>query len=95
VIDSLIDKLTLALSAYPVASVVVGGGVSLNSSLRKQCQTLSKVKGIPVIFPPAWACPDNAAMIALLGGVMLKANQISPLHLGVDPSWEIASSSKE
>jgi N6-L-threonylcarbamoyladenine synthase len=95
VIDSLIDKLTLALSAYPVASVVVGGGVSLNSSLRKQCQTLSKVKGIPVIFPPAWACTDNAAMIALLGGMMLKVNQISPLHLGVDPSWEIASSSRE
>jgi hypothetical protein len=34
-------------------------------------------------------------MIALLGGVMLKVNQISPLHLGVDPSWEIASSSRE
>jgi len=95
VVDSLMDKLKLALKAYPVASVVVGGGVSLNQTLRKQCQAFAKVLGIPMIFPPAWACTDNAAMIALLGGVMLKANQISPLHVGVDPSWEIASSSKE
>jgi N6-L-threonylcarbamoyladenine synthase len=50
-----------------VASVVVGGGVSLNQSLRKQCQALSKVLGIPMIFPPAWACTDNAAMIAIVG----------------------------
>jgi N6-L-threonylcarbamoyladenine synthase len=95
VVDSLVEKITLALNQYPVASVVVGGGVSLNQSLRKQCQALSKKKNIPIIFPPAWACTDNAAMIALLGGVMLNAKQISPLHLGVNPSWEIASSSLE
>jgi N6-L-threonylcarbamoyladenine synthase len=89
----LVDKVKLALTQYSVASVVVGGGVSLNQTLRKQMQALSKIKNIPIIFPPAWACTDNAAMIALLGGVMLNAKQTSPLHLGVDPSWEIASSS--
>jgi N6-L-threonylcarbamoyladenine synthase len=93
VVDSLVDKVNLALTQYSVASVVVGGGVSLNQTLRKQMQALSKIKNIPIIFPPAWACTDNAAMIALLGGVMLNAKQTSPLHLGVDPSWEIASSS--
>lgn len=95
VIDSLVDKVNLALMTYPVKSVVVGGGVSLNQTLRKQFQALSKRKDLPIIFPPAWACTDNAAMIALLGGEMYKAHQISPLQLGVDPSWEIASSSRE
>jgi len=95
VVASLVDKLSLALVAYPVASVVVGGGVSLNQTLRKELQLLAKTKAIPIILPPAWACTDNAAMIALLGGVMVKANQVSPMHIGVDPSWEIASSSQE
>jgi len=95
VVASLVDKLSLALAAYPVASVVVGGGVSLNQTLRKELHELAKVKAIPIIFPPAWACTDNAAMVALLGGVMFKANQVSPMHVGVDPAWEIASSSQE
>jgi N6-L-threonylcarbamoyladenine synthase len=95
VVDSLVDKVNLALTQYPVASVVIGGGVSLNITLRKQMQALSKIKHIPIIFPPAWACTDNAAMIALLGGVMFNAKQVSPLHLGVDPAWEIAASSRE
>jgi N6-L-threonylcarbamoyladenine synthase len=94
VVQTLIDKLTLALKQYPVASVVIGGGVSLNKSLRAACQQLAQTSRIPFIFPPAWACTDNAAMIALLGQTMFAQQRLSPLSIGVDPSWEIVASSQ-
>ncbi|MEY3431556.1 MAG: hypothetical protein RIS53_454 [Bacillota bacterium] len=95
VIQTLIDKLQLALKTYPVKSVIIGGGVSLNRELRKQANQLSQQTNIPFIFPPTWACTDNGAMIALLGGEMLKAGMIDSLSLGVDPSWEIQASSQK
>lgn len=95
VIQTLIDKLQLALKTYQVKSVIIGGGVSLNRELRKQALALSEQTRIPFIFPPTWACTDNAAMIALLGGEMLKAGMIASLEMGVDPSWEIQASSQK
>lgn len=95
VIQTLIDKLKLALQTYQVQSVMIGGGVSLNRELRKQANLLASESKIPIIFPPAWACTDNGAMIALLGSEMLKAGMVSSLDLGVDPSWEIQASSQK
>ncbi len=95
VIQTLIDKLQLALKTYQVKSVIIGGGVSLNRELRKQALALSEQTNIPFIFPPTWACTDNGAMIALLGGEMLKAGMIASLDMGVDPSWEIQASSQK
>ena len=95
VIQTLIDKLQLALQSFPVKSVVFGGGVSLNSELRKQAIILSKQTNLPFMFAPPWACTDNGAMIALLGGEMLKVGMVDSLELGVDPSWEIQASSQK
>ena len=95
VIQTLIDKLQLALKTHHVKSVIIGGGVSLNRELRKQASRLSEQTNIPFIFPPTWACTDNGAMIALLGAEMLKAGMIAPLDIGVDPSWEIQASSQK
>jgi N6-L-threonylcarbamoyladenine synthase len=89
VMDTIVDKFKLASLDYAVKSMVVGGGVSLNTRLRELGKRLSSNMGIPIIFPPAWACTDNAAMIALLGGEMFRLGQSSPLSIGVDPSWEI------
>ncbi len=95
VIQTLIDKLQLALKTYQVKSVIIGGGVSLNRELRKQASNLSKQTNIPFIFPPTWACTDNGAMIALLGTEMFKAGMVASLDMGVDPSWEIQASSRK
>lgn len=89
VITTLIERLTLALDHYVVQSVVIGGGVSLNSALRKACAELEEKRGIPMLFPPSWACTDNGAMIALLGGTMMDHQVFSPMTIGVDPSWEL------
>lgn len=95
VMQTLIDKLQLALKTYQVKSVIIGGGVSLNRELRKQASILSKQTNIPFIFPPTWACTDNGAMIALLGAEMFKAGMVASLDMGVDPSWEIQASSRK
>lgn len=95
VIQTLIEKLQLALKTYPVKSVIIGGGVSLNRELRKQASILSQQNHIPFIFPPTWACTDNGAMIALLGEEMLNAGMMASLEIGVDPSWEIEASSRK
>lgn len=95
VIQTLIDKLHLALKTYQVKSVIIGGGVSLNRELRKQASILSQQMNIPFIFPPTWACTDNGAMIALLGEEMLKAGMVARMDIGVDPSWEIQASSRK
>ena len=89
VIDTILDKCKKAYGDFPVKSLVVGGGVSLNHRLREQAKSLSIGLGVPIIFPPAWACTDNAAMIALLGGEMFRLGIHSPLSIGVDPSWDI------
>ena len=70
-INMLIDKLLLALEQYDVKQVVLGGGVSANSYLRRQVQ--EKIKEInneiEVLIPPLW-CTDNAAMIAKVGSML-------------------------
>ncbi|MGA0876031.1 MAG: tRNA (adenosine(37)-N6)-threonylcarbamoyltransferase complex transferase subunit TsaD [Bacilli bacterium] len=94
IIQTLVTQVKAAMQAYPVASVVIGGGVSLNRGLRSAFSDLSSQSGIPFIFPPAWACTDNAAMIALLGGRLFQSGQIATLSIGVDPSWDILASNQ-
>jgi N6-L-threonylcarbamoyladenine synthase len=95
VIDTLVNKTTLAAKKYSVQSIVIGGGVSLNQALRNAFKDVEKSLQIPILFPPAWACTDNAAMIALLGQVMFEQGIISPLSIGADPSWDLPTFSKK
>jgi N6-L-threonylcarbamoyladenine synthase len=92
VISTLVNKVRLALDHHPVKSVVIGGGVSMNSALRKSMQILQDQYAIPFIFPPAWACTDNGAMIAYVGGLKFQAGHQDDATIGVDPSWEIVAS---
>jgi N6-L-threonylcarbamoyladenine synthase len=44
--------------------ILVGGGVSANSELRKQMLALGEELGLAVCLPPMAVCLDNAAMLA-------------------------------
>lgn len=75
-IDALIAKIERALDAGPdggiggrangsaFRSVVIGGGVSANSLLRRRAGELEQRRGLPVRIPAFAYCLDNAAMIA-------------------------------
>lgn len=64
VVDSVLKKLKLALEKEPVSRLVLAGGVSANSHLRRAAESFAKKQGIPFCMPPLSLCGDNAAMIA-------------------------------
>jgi N6-L-threonylcarbamoyladenine synthase len=88
-IGMIIEKSRMALDRYPIKQIVLAGGVSANSLLRQRIKEVADAKHIDVIIPPMWACTDNAAMIALLGGRLYDKGIVASLGLGADPGWSI------
>jgi len=74
VIDVLVKKTTRAIQEFNVRSVLVGGGVSANSELRKRFkeQIQSHFPQISLFFPPPEFSTDNAVMVALTGYFLRK-----------------------
>lgn len=64
VTDNLVDKTLAACRQYQCHSVLVGGGVAANKSLRQKFGDCGKIGNIKFHFPPMHLCLDNAAMIA-------------------------------
>ena len=73
IIDVLIKKTIKAVKDYKANSLILGGGVSANSELRKQfADKLQKLKAhsnhkINLLIPPANLSTDNALMTAITG----------------------------
>ncbi|MCX5781643.1 MAG: tRNA (adenosine(37)-N6)-threonylcarbamoyltransferase complex transferase subunit TsaD [Elusimicrobia bacterium] len=67
VIDTLKCKTFKAAEEFKMKRIVVGGGVSANSSLRDQFLSEGKERGFDVYLPSVKYCTDNAAMIACAG----------------------------
>ena len=64
IVDSLMEKITLAVNTTHAQSVAIVGGVSANSRLRERLSIDLKV---PTFFPDLTYCTDNAAMIGSAG----------------------------
>jgi len=70
----------------PVRTLIVGGGVSANSRVRSELESLASEHGLALRVPPMDYCVDNAAMIAGLGAVMLERGETSDLSLEAVPT---------
>lgn len=86
-IDALIVKVhraidTLTRDGAAPRSLLLGGGVSANSLLRRRAVELTQ-RGLRVYLPPMDYCLDNAAMIAGLAHHQLHAGQVDDLALPV------------
>jgi N6-L-threonylcarbamoyladenine synthase len=81
VVDSLIIKLTQAVSSTGVRRVVVSGGVAANRRLRARLRDIAETEGLSVHFPSPRLCTDNAAMVAAVGTRYLRDGESSPLSL--------------
>ena len=66
VVESLLEKLDVALSRTPVSDVVVAGGVAANTLLRRRAAEVVAGRA-RLTMPPLELCTDNAAMIAAAG----------------------------
>ncbi|RNC81319.1 MAG: tRNA (adenosine(37)-N6)-threonylcarbamoyltransferase complex transferase subunit TsaD [Phycisphaera sp.] len=66
---AIVLKLERALDAMGTKpkSIVVGGGVSANSRIRRDITELAQSKSLQLVLPEMRFCVDNAAMIAGLG----------------------------
>jgi N6-L-threonylcarbamoyladenine synthase len=84
-IETLVDKAVLAYEEYQPKSVVIGGGVASSQELRRQ---LSGRLPLPVSYPDARLCTDNAAMIATLGCFQAAHEQptADPYSLSIQPN---------
>ena len=88
-IDMIIDKSIRAAKDFGVRQVVLAGGVSANSYLRKRMEEETRKLNLEIIIPPMWCCTDNAAMIAKVGSRLYDEKVFASLDISVDPNWEI------
>lgn len=77
----LVEKTLQLAEEKRVRDVVVGGGVSANSELRRRLPEEGKKRGIKIWFPPFALTTDNAAMIARRGAELFKQGRRSKLTL--------------
>ena len=88
VVDTLVEKSLRALRKHKLKTVVVGGGVSANSRLRRKLSEAAKKEGVKVFFPSLALCQDNAAMIAAYGYALYKGGKRDKLDLAGYPDFQ-------
>lgn len=72
-----------------ISTIVLAGGVSANSYIRKEFETLAEEKKVKIYFPELKLCTDNAAMIASAGYYNYLNGKISDLKLNAIPNLKI------
>ena len=72
-----------------IDKIVLAGGVSANSYIRKEFAKLEDQKGIKIYYPELKLCTDNAAMIASAGYYNYNAGKTSDLTLNAIPNLKI------
>ena len=81
VVDVLVGKTIHAAREYDIRDIVCVGGVSANSLLREQFQTVCGKHSKRFFTPRPMLSTDNAAMIAMLGALKLDRGISSDLSL--------------
>ena len=66
IVDILVYKTIKAAKEHGAHAVVIAGGVSANSGLRKEMQLAAEKHGIKFVAPKMGYCMDNAAMIGFI-----------------------------
>ena len=73
----------------PINKIVLAGGVSANSYIRKEFDEFSKEKNIEVLYPELKYCTDNAAMIASAGYFNFMEGKLGNLNLNAVPNLKL------
>ena len=81
IVESLWQKVAMAIRKTRLDTVLVGGGVAANGRLRELFQAEADREGIRLFIPPPALCTDNAAMIACAGYRALRTGRIDGLDL--------------
>jgi N6-L-threonylcarbamoyladenine synthase len=79
--EVLIVKLERAVVKTGVKSVLLAGGVSANSMLRKKAEHLAQKLNVKLYIPKMEYCTDNAAMIAITGFMKAQRGEFDDMGL--------------
>ena len=85
----LIDNVKKAIDKTNMKKVVLAGGVSANSYIRKQFKELENKENIKIYYPELSLCTDNAAMIAVAGYYEYISGKKSELSLNAIPNLKL------
>ena len=86
--EMLMEKVKMAVDKTNMKKIVLAGGVSANSYIRKEFEKLQK-QGIEIYMPDLKLCTDNAAMIASAGYYDYLAGKINDLTLNAVPNLKL------
>ncbi|MEK7518512.1 MAG: tRNA (adenosine(37)-N6)-threonylcarbamoyltransferase complex transferase subunit TsaD [Patescibacteria group bacterium] len=90
IVDVLVDKTIRAAKMKKPKSILLGGGVAANSSLRERLAREAHAAGFTFHVAPMQYTTDNGAMIAVAGAMELARGHRTPWQkLDVNPVWEL------
>lgn len=84
--ETLVDNIKKAIEQTKINKIILAGGVSANSYIRKEFLNLENAK---VYMPDLKLCTDNAAMIASAGYYNYISGKISDLTLNAEPDLKL------
>ena len=79
------QKIAQVVEASQIKRVVIGGGVSANSEIRRVLAEKKRTDDWDVYIPPFAYTTDNAAMIGIVGALKYTQNQFGSLDAVADP----------
>ena len=89
VVDILVHKTVKAVKDRGYGCVVLSGGVSANSALRKVMEERCDQEGLKLFYPPLGLCTDNAAMIGSCAYYRYIEGHTSDMYLNAKPNLKI------
>lgn len=91
IVNSLVEKASLAVEREKAKSIILVGGVAANTLLRRKIREAGESLGVPSYIPSTRYCTDNGAMIAMAGMIRLERGGIASMSLSPQPNLELAS----